>query len=742
VRASSSASDSASTITLAGGGSWSSLGYAVGQGIFLGSATDPNANGATLDLNAAKPYYTITAINGAALTVSATLQPETGVTLTVAPVTVAVVNYGIVNGAGTITLANGGSWTGYAVGQAVFVGSTTGDNDANGTNFNTASGNPYYRITAINGPTLTISGIPSAFAPEVGATVTLAPVTVDININASNIGYVLVNQNKDVAVAIGGTLSATAAGYIFIGSQNNIELKQVTAGFGSLPHQPAPNVRIKTQGDLINAGGGAINVTGAQIVLEAGEGFIGTGVSSTTAIQVDILTGGSLTARAQDSIYIDAPGSDIPVDAIYSASPTGLVYLNAHGSIYDAVASDFAKLQANEVELVAGDNIGDASGNALHIDIVGTDPADGLRAAAPGNINIDAPEGSLNVLDAYSKSGNVTLGAAGSILNVGNLANPTDPTSAVSGGLGANVYGNTIVLDAGQGGAGGINGSGSAFGGATTSFNIASAYSAAGTVSANGRLQNIVLDEVPGIVLAGVNASTNTNDDISLFGISDVSAIAFITAGGNILNGRGDNNAIITSTAADLSAGGSVGLAGTRTITVNGQQTQVTNRIVSTVSHIDAQAASGSIYLWNIGAHNVGHVQGVVTPYALYAPKGSVDVLTSSPLEISQNILADGSITKRAGTVASADDNLTVDPDVTLQSLTSSITLQAGNNILLAGNGTNAATLEAVTGVTLVAGNYDTTAVASEQFDETVNFGGDAGGRGATWCLAAAPPAT
>ena len=96
---------------------------------------------------------------------------------------------------------------------------------------------------------------------------------------------------------------------------------------------------------------------------------------------------------------------------------------------------------------------------------------------------------------------------------------------------------------------------------------------------------------------------------------------------------------------------------------------------------------------------------------------------TSSPLEISQNILADGSITKQAGTDVTGadnlDDNLTVDPGITIQSLTSSITLDAGNNIWI-GQG---AQLEAVTGVTLDAGYFDTGSLAAAPIDATVNFG-------------------
>ncbi len=793
------------TITLTQGGSWSSLGYTVGQGIFVGSSSDANANGTTLNVNAAKPFYTITGINGATLTIQGTFaHAETNVVVDVAPVTVTEVNYNNYNNSGTITLTNGGNWTGYSIGEGIYLGSASGDNNANGTNFNASSSNPYYTITAINGQTLTVT-TQGPFTAETGATVDVAPVNIDINLNT--ISYVLINQNKDVAVTASGTLTATAGGFIYIGSQNDLEINSVIAGTVNNP----ADVRIKTQGNLTsdagaaytigtvvstkvnfgnsgNAGtitlalGGswsgyavgddifvdsstdangngtslnldsatpfytiaaingstitleagqtlhaesgvtvgiakitpnAVDVQGQKITLEGGQGSIGTAAAPFT---VNVLgASGSLTARALNDIYLDAPFGNIPVDAIYTAS--GTLYLTAVGSIYDAVASDFAKIEANKIILSSGASIGDQSGNALHIDIVGTDPSDGLRAAAQSNVNIDAPDGDLNVLAVLSNSGNVTLGAGGSIFNIGNLANPTDLTSAAIAGNGANVYGNSIVLDAAQLGGGGIGGSPNAFGSAATSFNIVSAFSGAGTVSANGILENIVIDEVPSSI-----ANTTTTGNISLLGISDFGAVAFITAaGGDILNGRSDNDAIITSGGADLSAGGNVGSGTSRA-------GNLTGRIVSTVGNVDAQAATGSIYLWNIGALVVGHVNGVVTPYALYAPEGVVDVQTSSPMEISQDILADGSITKQAGTVAEDDDNLTVDAGITIQSLTSSITLAAGNNIWLQGVGSNAAKLLAVTGVTLEAGDYDTSSVIGAPIDATVNFGTDANG--------------
>ena len=74
---------------------------------------------------------------------------------------------------------------------------------------------------------------------------------------------------------------------------------------------------------------------------------------------------------------------------------------------------------------------------------------------------------------------------------------------------------------------------------------------------------------------------------------------------------------------------GSVGASGNR---ANG----FSARIVSTVGNIEASATTGNIWLWNIGALVVGGVPAVVSPYALYAPEGQINIQTSSPLVVSQ----------------------------------------------------------------------------------------------------------
>ncbi len=230
--------NTAGTITLAGGGSWAALGYTVGQGIFVGSSTDGNANGATFNAGAANPYYTIAAINGSVITLQAgqTFTAETGATVNLAPVAINTQNpansilqptvtvaFGNANNAGTITLTDGGSWAalGFSVGQGIFVSSSTNAN-ANGTTFNVGAANPYYTIAAINGSVITL---------EAGETLT--PVTNISTLVAAPVSTQVAFGNSGGAGTITLTGGGSWAGYsvgqgIFVGSSTDINANGTT----------------------------------------------------------------------------------------------------------------------------------------------------------------------------------------------------------------------------------------------------------------------------------------------------------------------------------------------------------------------------------------------------------------------------------------------------------------------------------------------------------------------------------
>ena len=728
---------SGDTMTLQSG-SWANLNIQMGDYLYIGGSTqNATTNGG---------YLKVASISGSTVTFTQQVQTENNQTILVAPVvtnlgttndstvgTIAnqTVNFGNVANNGTITLVNpapGVTWAslGYAIGGGVYIQSAT-DPNGNGAAFNLSASNAYYTIAAISDATITLNW-GEVLTPEQGVTIGMAPVTVDLVSGANNVKFVLVSQSRDVAVAPAQTLNASSQGFIYLGSQANLNLGQIDAGTAS----QAYDVRIKTQGSLSDAeGANGVNVLGSGIVLEAGQGAIGV-VGAPVVIEA-VGTNASLTARALDDIYISAPEGDIPVEGIYSAS--GGVWLDASGSIYDAIQSNFAKMQANWFELQAGGDIGSGVGvdDALHIDLISTGSfgPDGtlgdLRAEAHGDIDIDQTAGSLYVLDVYSATGDVTLGAAGSLLNAGNLSVADDLDSAVAAtDLGAIVFGNTIVLDAGQTQSGGI-GDGSA------GFNIVSSFSGgadSGSVTAIAGAENIYLYEV------ATTLNTTSNGDIGLMFVSSgADDTAFITAaGGSILNARPNDDSILAAGKADLIAQGNVGSGVNRAGGLAG-------RIVSSVGNIEASSTAGDIWLWNLGALFVGKVVPTTpaSPYALYAPEGQIDVKTSSPLTIGDDVFAGGAIVKQAGNAAdlgnAADilnSTLTVEAGVTIQSQNSYVELDALDDVIIQGATvvghvtTPGALIEAGTAITISAGYLLTTTPTKDGTSDNVSIGAGA----------------
>lgn len=100
--------------------------------------------------------------------------------------------------------------------------------------------------------------------------------------DASKVGkFVTIVQPRPVNVVIGsGALNASAAtGYALIGSEQDLRIDQVSA---------ASNVRIKTAGGLINGATvpGTVNITGDNIIIEAGTGGIGGDVTAMATLPV------------------------------------------------------------------------------------------------------------------------------------------------------------------------------------------------------------------------------------------------------------------------------------------------------------------------------------------------------------------------------------------------------------------------------------------------------------------------
>ena len=364
-------------------------------------------------------------------------------------------------------------------------------------------------------------------------------------------------------------------------------------------------------------------------------------------------------------------------------------------------------------------------GEALHVDIISSGTFDGtstdgaLRVYANGNIDVYQTAGDLDVLDAYSVSGDVMLAAANNLLG-GYLATPSALGSAAEGIGEATVYGTNVYLQAG------VTTIGGSIGESTLSpFFIVSAFSnAGGAVSALAAGDVYLDEEAPASTVTATSA--NTDDNLALIAISSDSAgFAFITAlSGSIENARDDNNAIILSGKTFLTAQVDVGQSANNANGGSGyivSATPVGANGGADNADIEAIARTGNIWLWNKGAAFTGGVTAptVQDPYSIYAPEGTITIQTSSPLTIGQSIVALGAITEQTGTTAQDDDNLTIESGIAVESLDSTVSLLGGNNIWLE----SGSFVEAVSGITIVAGEFDTAPVAAAApIAETVNF--------------------
>src|SRR5690606_20256082 len=174
-------------------------------------------------------------------------------------------------------------------------------------------------------------------------------------------------------------------------------------------------IRIKTNGNLLDGlAGSGINLTGTDILLEAGDGGIGEAGRPLTANMTG--TAGGLIARATADVRITAPQSDLRLESVYSKS--GDAYLEATvGSILDALDSSATKVQAGFISLKAGGGIGTEL-DPLEIDATGLHDADATSAAgtvlasAGGTIVLTETHGDFNVQHVESTGGDVVLVAA------------------------------------------------------------------------------------------------------------------------------------------------------------------------------------------------------------------------------------------------------------------------------------------------------------------------------------------
>lgn len=243
-------------------------------------------------------------------------------------------------------------------------------------------------------------------APDDGDSVTgdTAADVVGVNIRltalSGGIGTSVNPLDIDTSNLPTGTLTAMASDDIFI-------IETIGALDVNVVESTSGNVTlVSTTGGIFDANNDALeNVIGTSIDLSAPIGGIGL---KPNPLEIDTGDTGTLTASAQDDIFITETAGDLNLDQVQSTS--GIVRLVVDsGSILDGTDAlngsvEVANVQATSIDLVSNDldsgSIG-TSGDDLNT-ITGDGAADRLYVTAAQGIFITEMEGLLNVLQAIT----------------------------------------------------------------------------------------------------------------------------------------------------------------------------------------------------------------------------------------------------------------------------------------------------------------------------------------------------
>jgi filamentous hemagglutinin family protein len=193
---------------------------------------------------------------------------------------------------------------------------------------------------------------------------------------------ITIARHEDFNVTAEVALNATAGGNLYVSSEQSLTVDQV---------QAVGEARIKTS-ETLGAVAGKSHVLADSIVLEAGKGDVG---SAGTPMVVD-LGAGKLTARAGRNIYIQEVTGDMVIESVFAKGNATLV---ADGSILEAQTDRSIDVRADNIDLTAGDTIGQSGG----------DRSLDVAVDADGTINASAPNGVyLNSTGGAGGLGNIT----------------------------------------------------------------------------------------------------------------------------------------------------------------------------------------------------------------------------------------------------------------------------------------------------------------------------------------------
>ena len=480
-------------------------------------------------------------------------------------------------------------------------------------------------------------------------TVNLTTPLQDEVVAGAKVGQLLVarmtiDQREDVDVETPGEITISVNQHLFLGSEIDLNLNQVIAG---------EQVILRSGKNIVNAADdGVINVLtfgpGGNLILEAGEGSsIGAeadpiGNPVIRPILISLYDGASLTARAEQDIYVKEIG-DMYVADVYA--PFGRVELEATGAMYDALGNNLVKVESQSLYLNVAGSIG-APEDFVEIDqgAMGV-----VNVQAGGDIFLRDPVGNLNVDEVKSTNGDVSLRAAVSILDAAGENNVADVTG----------NGITLVADFGTIGLPFLG-----------DLDIDTQYSGWGALTGHAGL-NAYLFEVSGdLAVNEVTASGET----------------FLFSPGSILDGRSgpiiQNVLSMAIMAAPLQSNTEPEFnveAEKAVFTAAGDVGSPDAPIIMKTTYLEG-TAEGSVYIENKGALTVG--DATAAKNGMIAG-GEIVLTAKSPVRFTEQMVAENDITVTAGDSSGPGDDIVVTSTGPIRSVGGSVTLRAGDDLLL-----------------------------------------------------------
>lgn len=198
-----------------------------------------------------------------------------------------------------------------------------------------------------------------------------------------NIIRITLHDDVDVELLSGanGAIVAKAGKEIYLGGEQDINVRDVHA----------PVVRIKAGQSIVDSADGTPAIVADELILEAGNGSIG---SPGNALDIDLA--GKLTARAAEAIHMVQHGGDLHLDYLFSQGRVELTVAN--GGLRAAPGGLFA-IDAGSLDLDTRGSVGSAS-QQLEVKLTpdaGRGADTGFSVRAGGDLYVTSPEASLAV---------------------------------------------------------------------------------------------------------------------------------------------------------------------------------------------------------------------------------------------------------------------------------------------------------------------------------------------------------